>query len=506
MPKLPWLRSLLIIIGSILTLGFAISVVERLVAIYAYIAPYQPLLAAVVTFLLAGLVIGLGIAGVWYLGLFSRRSPKIITPEVSTDKYEAATENLEALQKQVNQIQDEVIKRSLLDQSQQLQTELESAPISVVIFGTGSAGKTSLVNTLLGSQIGEVSAAMGTTEVGTVYNSVQISAIIAGQKISLALTITDTPGILEVGAAGTIREQLAKEVATSSDLLLFVVENDLLKSEYELLKNLSTIGKRSLLIFNKIDLYSKADQKVILDQLRQRVQAFINPQDVVAIAANPKPITLETGEIITPPPILKPLLKRLVTILDREGDDLVADNILLQSQKLGDRTRELINQQRQAKAEKVIEKFQWLVVGVIFATPLPVVDLLATAAINAQMVVEIAKIYECELDLNRGKELASSLAKTMASLGIIKGITQIVTSAISLTVVGYLLKSTVQGVTGAYLTRIAGKSFIEYFRANQNWGDGGISEVVERQFALNRRDEFIKSFIKEAVQKLGNPR
>jgi len=49
--------------------------------------------------------------------------------------------------------------------------------------------------------------------------------------------------------------------------------------------------------------------------------------------------------------------------------------------------------------------------------PLPVVDLLATAAVNAQMVVEIGRIYGCELNLERGRELALSLAKPL-SLGL----------------------------------------------------------------------------------------
>ncbi|WP_448513786.1 DUF697 domain-containing protein, partial [Parathermosynechococcus lividus] len=48
----------------------------------------------------------------------------------------------------------------------------------------------------------------------------------------------------------------------------------------------------------------------------------------------------------------------------------------------------------------------------------------------------------------------------------------------------------------------AGKSFIEYFRHNQDWGDGGISEVVQEQFQLNRRDEFIQSFIQQAIARL----
>lgn len=496
MPKLPWLRLVLGLGVGILSLGL----IAQILQIYQAIAQVQPTIA---NLLLGAFLLGLGLLIWQYVRLFTKRSPRFVTPQI-TDKYTAATANLEALQKQVEQIEDEIIRRSLQAQSSALQTNLDQADINVVIFGTGSAGKTSLVNSLLGQELGAVGGVMGTTTGATIYENVQISGRLNNHPIDVKLTITDTPGILEAGLAGSDREQLAKTVAGLADLIIFVVDNDLLQSEYALLQNLSSLGKRLILAFNKIDLYTKADQQIILDSLKNRVAAMILPSDVVAIAAQPQPLTLESGEIITPKPILKPLLKRLIRILDNEGDDLVADNILWRSQQLGNQTRELLDQQRQTAAEQVIEKFQWLVVGVIFATPVPLLDLLATAAINAQMVVEIAKIYNCDLDLNRGKELAASLAKTITSLGIIKGVSQIVTSLISVTVVGYLVRSTVQSITGAYLTRIAGKSFMEYFQANQTWGDGGISAVVERQFQLNRRDEFVQSFIKQAIQKL-NP-
>jgi G3E family GTPase len=38
---------------------------------------------------------------------------------------------------------------------------------------------------------------------------------------------------------------------------------------------LAEIGKRSLLILNKTDLYSEADKETILARLRQRVRGFI---------------------------------------------------------------------------------------------------------------------------------------------------------------------------------------------------------------------------------------
>ncbi|MFM7614124.1 MAG: YcjF family protein, partial [Synechococcales cyanobacterium] len=172
---------------------------------------------------------------------------------------------------------------------------------------------------------------------------------------------------------------------------------------------------------------------------------------------------------------------------------------------LGAKARHLIDNQRRQQANKIVERFQWIGAGAIAVTPLPVLDLLAAAAVNAQMVVEIGRVYGCDINLDRGRELALSLAKTLASLGIVKGVVQLVTTALQLNLTTVLLGKAIQGVTAAYLTRIAGKSFIEYFRQDQDWGDGGITEVVQQQFQLNRRDEFVKSFIQQAISKVVEP-
>ena len=225
----------------------------------------------------------------------------------------------------------------------------------------------------------------------------------------------------------------------------------------------------------------------------------------MAIAANPQSAQLETGETFQPEPDIVPLLRRTAAVLRAEGEDLVADNILLQSLRLGDEARKLIDGQRRRQADKIVERFQWIGAGVVSVTPIPVVDLLATAAVNAQMVVEIGRVYGCELNMERGRELALSLAKTIASLGIVKGAIQLLSTALPLNVATFIIGRAIQGVTAAYLTRIAGKSFIEYFRHDQDWGDGGMTEVVQRQFQINRRDEFIKAFIQEAIARVVKP-
>jgi hypothetical protein len=101
--------------------------------------------------------------------------------------------------------------------------------------------------------------------------------------------------------------------------------------------------------------------------------------------------------------------------------------------------------------------------------------------------------------------LALSLGKTLASLGIVEGVLTVVSTALKLSIGGYVVGKAIQGVSAAYLTRIAGKSFIEYFRQDQDWGDGGMTEVVQRQYQLARKDEFVKAFIKDAIARVVEP-
>jgi small GTP-binding protein len=418
--------------------------------------------------------------------------------QIPAAKSDAASSTLEAVRQQVSQIQDEVTRQALLSRTQEIEANLARGEIQVVVFGTGSAGKTSLVNAIMGRIVGEVNAPMGTTQVGETY-------CLRLKGLERKILITDTPGILEPGVAGTEREQLARALATEADLLLFVVDNDLRRSEYEPLRGLAEIGKRSLLVLNKTDLYTENDTEVILARLRERVRGFIATNDVVAIAANPQIAQLETGETFQPESEIIPLLRRMAAILRAEGEDLVADNILLQSLRLGEEARKLIDSQRRRQADKIVERYQWIGAGVVSVTPLPMVDLLATAAVNAQMVVEIGRLYGCDLNMERGKELALSLGKTIAGLGIVKGAIELLSTALQLNVATFIVGRAIQGVTAAYLTRIAGKSFIEYFRHDQDWGDGGMTEVVQQQFQINRRDEFMKIFVQEAIAKVVKP-
>ncbi|PSO48062.1 MAG: GTP-binding protein [Cyanobacteria bacterium SW_9_44_58] len=501
---MPSPRLLLFILTISVVLALMIWLVSAIYQLYIQIAFTAPILANLLLLLLMGLIVLIiGFVIYYFQGGFKRKGKKkkkksYANVKAPAEKNEAAQANLQAVREQVEQIQDEVAQQALLEKSQALEANFNREAFQVVIFGTVSAGKTSLVNALMGRVVGEVSAPMGTTQAGETYR-LQLPGL------EQQILVTDTPGILEAGVLGTEREKLARELATEADLLLFLVDNDLRQSEYEPLSVLAEIGKRSLLVFNKTDLYTEQDQDSILEQLRSRTQNYIAAHDVLAVAANPSPFHTNNGDTVQPEPDIMPLIKRLAAVLRAEGADLIADNILLQSQRLGEEARRLIDSQRRRQADKIIERYQWIGAGVIAVTPLPVVDMLGTAAVNTQMVVEIGRVYGCEINFDRGRELALSVGRTLVSLGVVKGVVEIVSTALQFTVATYVVGKAVQGVSAAYLTRIAGKSFIEYFRQDQDWGDGGMTEVVKRQFQLNRRDEFVKSFIGEAMEKVVEP-
>ena len=72
-----------------------------------------------------------------------------------------------------------------------------------------------------------------------------------------------------------MREGEARDLAARADLLLFVVDHDLIRSEYEPLVALARQGKRSIVVLNKQDRLRRADRDAILAKLRERLAGIV---------------------------------------------------------------------------------------------------------------------------------------------------------------------------------------------------------------------------------------
>jgi len=43
---------------------------------------------------------------------------------------------------------------------------------------------------------------------------------------------------------------------------------------------------------------------------------------------------------------------------------------------------------------------------------------------------------------------------------------------------------------------------IEYFKNGQDWGDGGIQDVVDNFYRISKREDILNNFVKEAISKI----
>ena len=415
-----------------------------------------------------------------------------------TTRREAAGRSLDSIDRLLERLEDSVTRESLRQERERVEEELTRGDLVVVVFGTGSSGKTSLIRAVVRDMVGEVSAAMGSTRTTTSYR-------LRLQGLQRGLRLVDTPGILEEGEGGLSREETARRRAVRADLLLVVVDGDLRSSEMAVLQSIAALGKRLLLVLNKRDLRGADEERRLLQLLRSRCSGLLEPADVVACSAAPQSIPRPGGRPLQPAADVNELLQRLAAVLHADGEELIADNILLQCRHLDDRGRDLLNSQRQREAKHCIDRYSWIGAGIVAANPLPVVDLLSTAAVNGQMVLEIARVYGIALTKERARELAVSVGRTLAGLGMVKGALSLVTPVLSLSLPTLIIGRGVQAVATAWLTRIAGASFIRYFEQDQNWGDDGIQKVVQDAFELNRREASLKRFLETAMRQVVEP-
>ena len=134
--------------------------------------------------------------------------------------------------------------------------------------------------------------------------------------------------------------------------------------------------------------------------------------------------------------------------------------------------------------------------------PLPITDFLTASCVNVQMILEISKIYNSSITKNNAVDLSKSILTTLTKLGVLKGGLSVITSTLSSNFTTIIISKSLQSLTTCWLIRIVGLSIIKYFNNGQNWGDGGIQEVINDVYKLNKREEILNKFILEAINKI----
>ena len=411
------------------------------------------------------------------------------------NKFGAAKISLNSIEEINKKINDKVKFDLINYEKNKLESQLKTGDYNVTLFGAGSSGKTSIARALLKNIIGKTSPTIGTTKE---IKSYKIRIPILKRNIN----IIDTPGLFEPSIKGEEREKLTILQASNSDLILFVLDQDINKYEDYLINKFLKIGKKIIIVLNKCDLRSKDENHIIQENIMNITSSKQNNIAVVKTIAFPQSSKSRESDVFYNSQDVSNLFIEIITTLDNNGEELMADNILFRSNKLGIKSKKFISEQRHLTATKVINKYIWITGGAVLVNPLPGVDFLTTTTVNVQMIIEISKIYDLNITKKDAVNLSKEILTALVRLGIIKGGISIITSALSSNFTTIFISKSIQSITAGWLIKIVGLTLIEYFKNGQHWGDGGIQEVVDNIYKINKREKLINSFIKEAILKL----
>jgi len=297
----------------------------------------------------------------------------------------------------------------LLDQ--QLE-RLQQRRLRVAVFGRVGVGKSSLLNALLGRDRFATDVAHGCTRHQQVERwPIDIDGL-------AEVELVDTPGIDEIAAAA--RARLAARLALNADLVLLVLDGDLNRIELEALSQLAANGKPLLLVLNRCDCWSPAEQQELLASLRRRLPQALHGVEIVAVAAAPRqPQLLADGRVRSEaaPARIAPLQRSLQRLLSNQGDLLLALGALHSA----DRFHQTLHQGRlrhsRSAAQGLIGRYAALKATGVAANPLMLLDLAGGLACDTALVLQLCELYGMPMHSQGARALLTRLSSHNAMLG-----------------------------------------------------------------------------------------
>ncbi|MBE9104271.1 DUF697 domain-containing protein [Nostoc cf. edaphicum LEGE 07299] len=369
---------------------------------------------------------------------------------------------------------------TLREQVPQLLLELDRQKIKVAVTGGKSVGKSTLIQVL---------------------QNLETQNFVSLQETA--------PLFKEVGenSDAAILAEVAK-----SDFVLFLTNGDLTDSEFQTLQQLKAANQPNMLVFNKQDQYLTDESANILLSLKQRMQG-----NVVATAASPIAIKVRKHEadgsvqewMEQPAADIQQLTQQLGEVLAQQGQRLVWVTTMRKAGLLKAEAKNCLNGTRRDRATPIIEQYQWIAAAAAFANPVPAFDILATAAINAQMVMDLGNIYQQKFSLEQAQTVAGTMGSLMLKLGLVELSTKAISTVLKSNAVTFVAGGVVQGVSAAYLTRVAGLSLVEYFQQQEIAIDSGtglnlenLRQTLQKVFQQNQQIGFLQGFVKQSVKRL----
>jgi GTPase len=461
------------------------------------------------------------------------------------DDFDETLESFAGIQAQINHDRAQQTLRTMLEGTNLSQREraqlaeelaeletwlgrLDRAAIQIAAFGMVGRGKSSILNALLGQEAFVTGALHGVTTKAD-WVTWQVAAWQDEWGLDLPTVVNeqveffDTPGIDEI--RGSQHANIAWDVARQADLILFVVAGDVTAIERSAVQQLREVGKPMLLVFNKIDQYAELDRQAIYHKIcTERVRELLSAEEVVMVAAAPlidQVITQPNGQqqVVTErgAPQVAALKSKILQVLYQEGKSLVALNSMMAANRL----EEKVISHKMTGRERIANDRIWQAVMAksvaVALNPVTVLDLLAGAAIDVAMIINLSQIYDLPLTKQGAAQLFQTIllgmggiatGEVLVTLGLsglkgLLGIAAPVTGGLS--IAPYTAVALAQATMAGVATYSIGQVAKTYLANGASWSDHSPKTVVKEILATIDEDSIMNRIKQELTHQLERP-
>ena len=230
--------------------------------------------------------------------------------------------------------------------------------------------------------------------------------------------LIDTPGLDEID--GGDRARLALNVALKADLVLFVLDGDLSRSEQQALSRLLDQGQTVQLVLNRCDRWPRSEINALIRSVRRRLPDRFRHLPLTPVAAAPREPTIEPdGRICSSvqPPQIASLHDHLVALLQGSGVLLLALNTLRQADGFERSRQQLRLQQHRKTAQGLIGRYAAAKATGVAVNPILAIDLAGGMACDTALVMQLCRLYNLPMQRAGARQLLAQLTGQNALLG-----------------------------------------------------------------------------------------